>query len=207
MPRSPEPTRNRLLDAALELFAEKGISGTSLREIRIRAGQRNTAAAHYHFGEKRNLVQALLQREWAPVADRRRALLASADDLHSIAAVIVLPAAELATGNAHQRLVVQFLSEVFGDIDQSRQEISNSLSWKGSELAYAMLVERVPFLPGPTVQRRAILAQAACLYLCALRAKQGRWPEMLDVELFQRYIVDVFLAAVFVEDRSLARDK
>ena len=49
MPRSPEPARTRLLDAALELFATNGIAATSLREIRLAAKQGNVGALHYHF--------------------------------------------------------------------------------------------------------------------------------------------------------------
>ena len=36
MPRSPEPARRQILDAALQLFATNGISGTSLRDAKTR---------------------------------------------------------------------------------------------------------------------------------------------------------------------------
>lgn len=44
-------TRRRLLDAACEVFAEKGYRGARLADICRRAGA-NAAAANYHFGDK-----------------------------------------------------------------------------------------------------------------------------------------------------------
>ncbi|MDO8769644.1 MAG: CerR family C-terminal domain-containing protein [Burkholderiaceae bacterium] len=50
--------RNRLLDAALALFAEKGFSKTSTREIAL-AAQINSASISYYFGDKAGLYKAV----------------------------------------------------------------------------------------------------------------------------------------------------
>lgn len=50
--------RNRLLDAALALFAEKGFSKTSTREI-AQAAQVNIASISYYFGDKAGLYRAV----------------------------------------------------------------------------------------------------------------------------------------------------
>lgn len=62
---SPKPTRsdgvearNRLLDAALQLFAEQGFAKTSIREIAL-AAQANVAAISYYFGDKAGLYRAV----------------------------------------------------------------------------------------------------------------------------------------------------
>ena len=57
----PVGTRERLLDVAEELFAEKGIAATSLRTLTT-AAETNLAAVHYHFGSKNGLVDAVLDR-------------------------------------------------------------------------------------------------------------------------------------------------
>jgi AcrR family transcriptional regulator len=57
-----EATRARLLDAAVLLFAERGLGGVSLREINEAAGQRNTNALHYHFGDRDGLIGAIVER-------------------------------------------------------------------------------------------------------------------------------------------------
>lgn len=59
-------TRERLLDAAEELFADRGFGPTSVRQITQRAGA-NVAAVHYHYGGKEPLLRAVLDRRMRPV--------------------------------------------------------------------------------------------------------------------------------------------
>ena len=53
-------TRQRLLDAAAELFAERGIDGSSVDAIAERA-ERTSGAVYDHFGGKEGLLFALLE--------------------------------------------------------------------------------------------------------------------------------------------------
>jgi TetR/AcrR family transcriptional regulator, regulator of cefoperazone and chloramphenicol sensitivity len=53
-----DPTRERILDAALDLFGERGPSGTTVRDIAKRANV-NVAAISYHFGGKDELYRAV----------------------------------------------------------------------------------------------------------------------------------------------------
>ena len=62
-------TRLALMRAAEQLFAQQGVDRVSLREIAIAAGQRNVSAATYHFGSKRELIEAILERHSLPVQD------------------------------------------------------------------------------------------------------------------------------------------
>jgi AcrR family transcriptional regulator len=67
-------TCDRLLDAAERLFAAHGFRGVSLRELTAAAGV-NLAAVSYHFGSKKELLRAVLERRVAPVnAERLRRL-------------------------------------------------------------------------------------------------------------------------------------
>ena len=50
-----DDTQDRLLQAAGELFAEKGFEGTTVREICQRAGAGNIAAVNYYFRDKERL--------------------------------------------------------------------------------------------------------------------------------------------------------
>lgn len=51
--------RERVLSAALRLFAERGYASTPVRDIAQAAGV-NTAAIHYYFGDKAGLYRAAL---------------------------------------------------------------------------------------------------------------------------------------------------
>ncbi|MGY2875851.1 AcrR family transcriptional regulator [Marmoricola sp. URHA0025 HA25] len=52
-------TRERILDAALRLFADKGYEATSMREISEQLGI-TKAALYYHFDSKADIVRAML---------------------------------------------------------------------------------------------------------------------------------------------------
>lgn len=52
-------TRARILSVALELFAERGYAGTSVRDIAEELGV-TKAAVHYHFSAKEQIVPALV---------------------------------------------------------------------------------------------------------------------------------------------------
>lgn len=72
--RRPKDTRERLLEAAEKLFAERGISNTSLREI-THLARANLAAVNYHFQSKGALVQAVFERSFGPLNQERLRLL------------------------------------------------------------------------------------------------------------------------------------
>lgn len=52
--------KQRLIDAALQVFASKGYEGASTREI-CRLAEANVAAVHYYFGDKASLYRELFQ--------------------------------------------------------------------------------------------------------------------------------------------------
>ena len=54
-------TKNDILDAAECLFSQNGFSHTSMREITAQAGV-NLASVNYHYGSKKNLIQAVFKR-------------------------------------------------------------------------------------------------------------------------------------------------
>lgn len=59
--KSKEDTRERLIEAATTLFAQRGFDGTSVKELADAAGV-NVSLISYHFGGKENLYRACLEQ-------------------------------------------------------------------------------------------------------------------------------------------------
>lgn len=79
------------MDHAERLVAERGM-GVSLREIAAQAGQRNTSAVIYHFGDHDGMIAATLDRRMRELDARRAVLLAALDAQHDYTADDVLQA-------------------------------------------------------------------------------------------------------------------
>jgi len=60
-------TKEKILNAAEVLFAEQGFSETSMRII-TSVAQVNLAAVNYHFGSKKDLIQAVIDRFFIKIA-------------------------------------------------------------------------------------------------------------------------------------------
>jgi AcrR family transcriptional regulator len=70
-----DPTRDKLLEAAGHVFADRGYDAATVREICRRAGA-NVAAVNYHFRDKQGLyTQLLLQMAGAAQIETMRATL------------------------------------------------------------------------------------------------------------------------------------
>lgn len=67
---SGKGVQDRLLDAAEELFCERGFDGTSIRDIAAAAGC-NIAAVNYYFGSKDNLYLEVWRRHLGAMRETR----------------------------------------------------------------------------------------------------------------------------------------
>lgn len=84
-------TKNRLLDAAEKLFADKGFDEVSVRDLAA-AADVNVAAVNYHFQGKENLYHEVIRRRFSLQKDATLASLAEAmsqaDDRPELDAII-----------------------------------------------------------------------------------------------------------------------
>jgi AcrR family transcriptional regulator len=107
-------TRTRILDEAERLFALHGLDAVSVREITDSADV-NTAAIHYHFGSKQDLVAAILARRAGPFSERRAELLTELEqsgtvDLRAVVQAMLIPNVELANDGKGGANYIAFLS-------------------------------------------------------------------------------------------------
>lgn len=157
-------TKDRILGAAEELFAQHGFGGTSLRQVTSRADV-NIAAVNYHFGSKENLVNEVFRRRMDVMSAERLSRLADArkehpGQLEPVLAAFVEPALALAQdrqgGGAFIRVIARayaekndglrkFLSEQYGHV---LREFGKAIAACLPELSKEELYWRLDFLAG-----------------------------------------------------------
>ena len=104
-------TRQKMMDAAETLFAERGFSGVSLREILSSCGL-NVAAANYHFGTKEVLFEHVFRRCALPVSNE---LVRKLDALEN----------RLSDGDIVEQVVTAMIAPSFGGGEIGQQQLAN----------------------------------------------------------------------------------
>lgn len=157
-------TKDRILGAAEELFAQHGFAGTSLRQVTNRADV-NIAAVNYHFGSKENLVNEVFRRRMDVMSGERMqrlraAMAATPRELEEILAAFVEPALDMAQdrhgGAAFIRVIARayaekndglrkFLSDQYGHV---QREFARALGTCLPSLSKEELYWRLDFLGG-----------------------------------------------------------
>ena len=157
-------TKDRILGAAEELFAQFGFAGTSLRQVTSRADV-NIAAVNYHFGSKENLVNEVFRRRMDEMSAQRLAQLKIAvqqhpGELEPVLAAFVEPALALAQdrhgGGAFIRVIARayaekndslrkFLSDQYGHV---LREFAKAIAACVPGLSKEELYWRLDFLSG-----------------------------------------------------------
>lgn len=115
-----------LILAAERLFAERGIEAVALRQVNQAANQKNMSAAHYHFGSRDGLVEAVLKYRLSRLDVRRRELLArggAVRDVRFYLEAFIAPLAEelrpRPEGNHYLRFVREY-ARYRGEFDFAR---------------------------------------------------------------------------------------
>src|SRR6266568_5015485 len=99
-------TKQKILDTAERLFAQRGYAATSMRQIIAEAGV-NLAAIHYHFGSKEELLDGVVLRKVGPVNEQRLALMDQCEAeagtgplaVEKVLEAFLVPMADAAAGN------------------------------------------------------------------------------------------------------------
>jgi len=200
-----EHTRQQLILAAEKLFAEAGIDGVSLRQINLEAGQKNSSAAHYHFGSKDALILAIYQHRMAHVNERRMtALQVIADagkqaDVRALIGAIVYPIVEEIDADSNGRNYIRFMAQAIGHpqldlIELWRQEHSGGLAQ-----ALDLLQQALKDVPEPIFGQRFGLAFEQIVHSLADREKlrlSAQTTFEVDAALFVSNLVDCISGAM-----------
>jgi len=196
-------TKDRILDAAEILLAERGPGETSLRDITAAAGV-NLAAVNYHFQSKDALLRAVIDRRVIPLQQRRMELLDGAEaaaaeggpDLARIIEAFSLPPLELIV-TAPQ--FVPLMGRIYTE-PQFVEEIVRKHMFPYKTRILAALRRACPDLSDQAIQWRIHFSIGAMAHVLAgsnlIRLSSEGQCEPTDLETTKRQLI-AFLVAGF----------
>lgn len=201
-------TRAKLIAVAERLFAERGVEAVSLNEINRAAGQRNSNACQYHFGNKDGLIQTLIDKHVLGIIARRNEMLDSIEalgssDLREVVRAFIHPVAEKLYDPDGGKEFIRINAQLIVPQTLSLQRKSvNALRVQGADrLARVLRAAIAPHeLPEPIVQQRLLLAAMLLFHGLAdhsqmLDAVKSGDP-WIDTELFIDALEDSIVAVL-----------
>jgi AcrR family transcriptional regulator len=203
---SGDDTRARIMRAAEQLFAARGIEGVSLREINRVAGQSNTGAVQYHFGDREGLLKGVIERHRRDTEPRRHALLdqyeeAGVDDLRALSAALVLPLAAKLSDADGGRAYLQIAAEFYGrpaSIDEligERDAGASMERWNGLLDPLLAVEKKTPLSPRSATIRFAFVELA----------RRAAFPPRGDDRLFVSHLTDLVTALLTTQPSEQTR--
>lgn len=205
MPRDATSTRERLLRAAEHLFARQGVDGAKTRDIVALAGQANDSAVQYHFGSRRGLLAAVLDRHMRRMEEQRKPALDTLGrtaDLHAVTAAVVGPvAAELSCEDGRDFL--RIIAQLSGRAGVRTRDLPDPVAGTALAGQLALLDDRCrEHLPEPVALERIAIAITMLTAALADRAHRidERLPVLLDHDAFVTNLITMLTAALSAPD-------
>jgi TetR/AcrR family transcriptional regulator, regulator of cefoperazone and chloramphenicol sensitivity len=202
-------TRQRLLEAAGEVFAERGFRNTTIREI-CRRARANLAAVNYHFGDKERLYAAVMKYAHAcalekyPLAQRESEEMPAEQRLHAFIRYLLLSVVDKGAPAWLGKLMAREMIEPTRALDALVESIIFPMAQKLGAIVRELLEASVP---DERVHHCQISIIGQCLhYRNARPVIQRLFPEHQyspeDIAAMADHITRFSLAAL----RGLAKD-
>jgi len=179
-------TKERLLDAAEQLFARQGYHNTSLRAITGEAAA-NLAAVNYHFGSKEGLMGAVVERRLVPLNALRvqrldaAAATAKREERPPLVAELLLafvdPTLKFKESSRGARNFITLIGRAISDpADPVRGKF---IAMIGPVLArlFALLREALPEIPPYVLQLRLFFAISSLAHAMMM---DESWPSLAE---------------------------
>jgi AcrR family transcriptional regulator len=161
-----DSTRRQLILAAMRLMAEQGIDGVSLRAVNAGAGARNSSAAHYHFGNKLGLIEAIVETLAKDVDAVRAPLTARLRDRAVSERLSAREVIEAAYGPFMGLLLhpeyglpgIRFLSRLIADTGPELRVLANKFTGPLAHEVFDLLKEALPDMPAQVLKMRILFS-------------------------------------------------
>lgn len=196
-------TRDGLQAAALELLAQRGQEGVTLREITDRAGA-NVAAVSYHFGSLKALCDSAIEHALERYLDAQiQALdpLGSTSTLQELAAAFARPMVRALAAGGQDLAVMRTVARVGIDPPQGWERLSGKFDLSRREALRVLTAN----LPGVDEQELIFRTRCAAGLLNWLAlAPIGAELAAMSAEQIERQLVPV-VAGAFRGDAAVGR--
>jgi AcrR family transcriptional regulator len=195
------------MDAAVLLLAERGLGGVSLREINEAAGQRNTNALHYHFGDREGLIRAVAARHTAEVGTIQRRLFeqcradGSLDDLRTLLGLLQRPLSEYVEVGPVQAAWVRVAAQLLTHPRTATEDVVAAVPEVAVVVGRAIIDQLSPPLPEDLAVRRLQAVSESAVHLVADRARLAHTKKKVsrqrtEMALFTAELLDLSTAAL-----------
>ena len=198
-------TRLQLIKAAEKLFAEAGIDAVSLRQINIEAGQKNSSAAHYHFGSKDALILAIYHSRMESVNRRRQAALdkiaADGDEsnVRRLIEALVYPIVDEIDADKSGGSYIRFMAHAIGNPQLDLNKLWKQEHSDGLVRLLQMLRKALPDVPDPIFGQRFGISFEQIIHSLAdrerIRGSASRGAEV-NAAIFASNLVDCITGAM-----------
>ena len=205
-----------MIAAAEKLFAESGIDGVSLRQINVAAGQKNSSAAHYHFGSKEALMLSIYNVRMESVNRRRIAAVDEieqndrAGDVRALVGAIVEPIVQEIDADASGQHYIRFMAQAIGHPQLDLVELWQQEHSGGLSRLLELLRKTLPHVPNPIFGQRFGLAFEQIVHSLADREKLRQSAKNtfeIDSALFVSNLIDCISGAMSAPVSDETREK
>ena len=208
-------TRDALILAAERLFAEHGLDAVSLRQINAAAGQRNSSAAHYHFGSRDALVAAICDYRMQRVNRRRTHRLEQLQaagrerDPRALIEAVIYPVVDEIDNSEGGHYYIRFLAQAVGHPRIDLGDLWASAYGNALVQVFALLRACLSKIPAGILGQRFGLMWEQAIHALADRERlsdRGQAREPVSKALFVSNLVDMVAAGLAAPVSPATRD-
>jgi AcrR family transcriptional regulator len=202
-----DSTRAALLDTTELLWGARGVRAVSLREIRLAAGAKNSAAIQFHFGDREGLIDALIARHMPRLEEIQQRIYdemvadGRQEDERSLVEVLVRPSGEYIARGPSERAWVKIISDLVSEPDLEVRDLVQ-VAPQPAMKATRTIFEKLTATMRPAVAnaRLVVLAQGT-VHVCADRARlvddAPKTSTYVGSETFIEVLVDMMHGGLF----------
>ena len=203
------------MHAAEKLIAEKDLEKVSIREILNEAGQHNTSALQYHFGNLNGLIAAIHAERSEETRAKRTELMdtllatTAEPDLRQLCALMIRPAFDLARSQADFRSYVKAFGHQLTLLEDSAAAKAASRGGGGDSgiVLGKLLKQTLPHLSEAAFRQRMDFAVRLCSSAMYAQARTTNAFRGQQSDFFIEGLIDALVGLLSAQESKQVREE